>query len=150
MLSANATLIDSRTFYPLFAILDEREAPFFYPTALDTERLGSIPGQPDLTFNASLGYEKGGFSGRVSVIVQDNSFDELGSNETFDTFTGLLTRWDATASQKITPRWQVYANWNNITDAPPTSFLLDERFESDREFFGATFDLGIRYRFSVE
>ncbi|WKN45616.1 TonB-dependent receptor [Tunicatimonas pelagia] len=150
VLSANATLIDSRTFYPLFAILDEREAPFFYPTALDTERLGSIPGQPDLTFNASLGYEKGGFSGRVSVIVQDNSFDELGSNETFDTFTGLLTRWDATASQKITPRWQVYANWNNITDAPPTSFLLDERFESEREFFGATFDLGIRYRFSVE
>ncbi|TRX48578.1 TonB-dependent receptor [Fulvivirga sp. M361] len=146
--SANATFIKSETFYPVFDLGDETRQPdLFNPNPILTFREGSIPGQPDLTANLSLGYEKGGFSGRVSVLVQEDSFDELGSQELFDSFTGLLTRWDASVKQNVTDQLQVFANWNNITNSPPTSFQASGSNETFRELFGATVDLGVSYKF---
>lgn len=146
LFSANVTLLDSETFYPVFSREGTDGSPLFTPSFLNTERPGAIPGQPDLTANIALGYEKGGFSGRVSVILQDQSFDELGTQELKDTFTNFSTRWDATVKQDISKRFQVFLNWNNITNEPQRSFQADMDDETEREFFGATVDLGLRYK----
>jgi TonB-dependent receptor len=147
VISANLTLINSETFYPLFLRTGDSGAPFYYPSFVNTERTGSLPGQPRFTSNLSLGYEKGGFSGRISSIVQDDSFDELGNRPEEDSFDGLVIRWDATARQKITEKLQLYANFNNITNEPITAFFGIQDQISAQEFFGFTADIGIRYKF---
>ena len=147
VVSANFTLINSETFYPLFLRTGDSGAPFYYPSFENTERTGSLPGQPQFTSNFSLGYEKGGFSGRISTIVQDDSFDELGNRPEEDSFDGLVIRWDATARQKITKNLQIYTNFNNITNEPITAFFGIEDQISAQEFFGFTADLGVRYKF---
>lgn len=146
LFSANLTLLDSETFYPVFSREGTDGSPLFTPLFLNTERPGAIPGQPDLTANIALGYEKGGFSGRVSVILQDQSFDELGTQELKDTFTNFSARWDATLKQDISNKLQVFLNWNNITNEPQRSFQSNLDDETEREFFGATVDLGVRYK----
>ena len=94
----------------------------------------------------SFGYEKGGFSGRISMLAQDEVFDELGRRADEDEFTQLLIRYDASVSQKLPKGVQVYANFNNIGNRNDvTDFFI---FESSREDFGFTFDLGVRYIFS--
>ncbi|NER81023.1 MAG: TonB-dependent receptor [Leptolyngbya sp. SIO1D8] len=146
LFSANLTLLDSDTFYPVFSRQGTDGSPLFTPLFINTERPGAIPGQPDLTANIALGYEKGGFSGRVSVILQDQSFDELGTQELKDTFTNFSARWDATVKQDINDRFQVFLNWNNITNEPQRSFQSNLDDETEREFFGATVDLGLRVK----
>ena len=146
LFSANVTFLDSDTFYPVFSREGTSGSPLFTPLFINTERPGAIPGQPDLTANIAIGYEKGGFSGRVSVILQDQSFDELGTQELKDTFTNFSARWDATVKQDINKRFQVFLNWNNITNEPQRSFQADLDDETEREFFGATVDLGLRYK----
>ncbi|MFW5759709.1 MAG: TonB-dependent receptor [Cyclobacteriaceae bacterium] len=147
VISANLTIINSDTFYPLFLRTGDSGAPFFYPSFTNTERVGSLPGQPRFTSNLSFGYEKGGFSGRISTIVQDDSFDELGNRAEEDSFDGLVVRWDATARQNISPNLQLYANFNNITNEPITAFFGIQDQVSAQEFFGFTADIGIRYTF---
>jgi TonB-dependent receptor len=147
VLYANATFINSDTFYPVFRREGNSGPPFFNPFFNNTLRAGRLPGQPDLTANGSLGYERGGFSGRISMTLQNNSFDELGPNQFFDSFTDLLVRWDAAISQKIknVKGLKVYMNLNNFTNAPNVAFQFSEEFETNRELFGYTVDLGFIY-----
>ncbi|MBV6645578.1 MAG: TonB-dependent receptor [Cyclobacteriaceae bacterium] len=146
ILSANVTFIDSETSVLVFQRQGDSGPPNFDPDFSNTPRFIPVPGQPDITANLSFGYEKGGFSGRVSTIFQDNSLSALSLAEEFDGFDDLLIRWDATASQKIGEQLQVYANFNNFTNAPIKSFQ-DNGQETGREIFGYTVDLGVRYRF---
>ena len=148
--SANVTFIESSTLYPFFARRGDSGSPLFTPRFVDDFRPGRMPGQPDLTTNVSLGYEKGGFSGRLSMILQDDSFDQLGSRPQEDSFSDLLVRLDAVASYNINKQFQVFAHWNNITDAPIESFQFQESFLTAQEYFGFTADFGLRYKFGKE
>ena len=145
VLSANGTFLDTKTFYPLFENVGDSGSPFFNGQFEEAEREGSMPGQPDFVGNIAVGYEKGGFSGRFSVLLQDNVFDELGRRADGDEFTQFLLRYDASVSQKLPKGFQVYANFNNINNRNDVSnFFI---FESFREDFGFTFDIGLRYTF---
>ncbi len=148
--SVNMTLIESSTFYPFFERRGDTGTPLFTPFFADATRPGNMPGQPDLTANLSLGYEKGGFSGRVSMLVQDNSFTSLGLRPEFDNYSRLLVRWDAVVSQKVNNRLQLFANWNNFSNAPQESFQFRERYITNREYFGFTADIGLRYKIDSE
>lgn len=145
VLTANATFIETETFYPLFEDVGDTGTPFFNSQFINSEREGNIPGQPDFVTNASIGYEKGGFSGRFSVLAQDQVFNRLGRRADEDEFTQLLVRYDASVSQRLPKGFQVYANFNNIGNRNDVSdFFI---FESFREDFGFTFDIGLRYTF---
>lgn len=146
VLSANATFLQTETFYPLFEKVGDSGAPLFNGVFEESEREGNIPGQPDFVANVSLGYERGGFSGRFSLLMQDDTFDELGARADGDEFTQLLVRYDASVSQRLPKGFQVYANFNNINNRNDVSDFFV--FESFREDFGFTFDLGVRYRFN--
>ena len=78
--------------------------------------------------------------------MQDDTFDELGARADGDEFTQLLVRYDASVSQRLPKGFQVYANFNNINNRNDVSDFFV--FESFREDFGFTFDLGVRYRFN--
>lgn len=146
VLNMNGTFLETDTEYPVAADLGDTGDPFYNALSAVVPRDGRIPGQPSFVANFSLGYEKKGFSGRISLITQDDIFTDLGNREEFDNFSQFFTRIDATVSQKFKDNFQVYFNFNNITNQED----LEDQFnvESLRENYGFTMDLGLRYTFN--
>ncbi len=159
---ANLTLSKSRTYYPFFQIETVFVGPpnFFETTVLDTTRRGNIVGQADVLANINLGYELGGFSGRISMIYQGDALSPgnpgIGGSESGvgpipeqDFFDQANYRFDLAIKQRIDSkgRWTVLLNLNNLTNTPERSFLgIAERLR-DEEFYGMTADLGIVFKF---
>ena len=117
---------------------------------MDSSRTGRLIDQPNDILNATLGYDIGGFSVRLSFLLQDDvivgidaSYDEK------DIYTDAYYRWDLTALQKLP--WydglQVYLNINNITNEPDRHFRSVRNYLDYVEYYGMTADLGIRYEF---
>jgi hypothetical protein len=97
--------------------------------------------------NFSLGYDQGGFSGRISMLLQGESLSGVGSIPELDRFTGTYARWDLSLKQTITRGASIYFNANNFNDRPDEAFQVIEGFPTARELYGWTLDLGLRYRY---
>ncbi len=153
--SANATFIESTTFYPDVFFAQNPSRP------VNDVREGTLIGQPEQVYNVSFGYEKGGFSGRFSIIHQANTFGlgnpgdsgelggleaELSGDEQFDAFTGQTTRYDLSLSQNVTERLKIIFNANNISNQRETTFIRPGN-RSEGQIFGLTMDLGVMYKF---
>ncbi len=149
VINVNYSRISSETFYPFFQVIQNLTEPPFLPTIIDTVRVGRMPGQADYIFNLTLGYEKGGFTGRISMINQGKTLDpeSIGARAEIDGFTDSFTRWDISLQQKITSSVKIFLNLNNITNQSDDSFLGVERFPTTNQFFGWTADVGVRYKF---
>ena len=91
----------SQTEFPYSYIDGYEPTPPFRPRVVDTVRQERMPGQVDYVGNISLGYEKGGFSGRVSLIVQGPSLQTIGTRSELDGYNGSFARWDLILRQKI-------------------------------------------------
>ena len=147
LLNANYTYIFSETFFPFFEVGPRSTLPPFRPTIIDTVRAGRMPGQSDGLINVSIGYEKGGFSGRVSMLYQGISLETVGTREELDGFLDDFVRWDAAINQRISPDFTVFLNLNNFTNRAERAFLGSEAFSTYEEYFGWTVDIGVRYSF---
>ena len=106
--------------------------------------------QPNDILNATLGYDLGGFSARLSFLYQGNTLISVDSYQPeLDLYTDAYYRWDFTAYYKLP--WyeglQVYANVNNITDRPDRQFRSTMEKLSYVQYYGRTVDLGVRYQF---
>ncbi len=147
--SANLSLMKSTTYYPLLNVSYKNIStpPYIETIISNTERSGNMPGQADYIGNLAVGYEKGGFSGRVSVIFQGKSLAVIGQSAEFDGYTDASIRWDLTMQQKIFKNAALYVDVNNLTNIPDRSFLGNERFPTTIEYYGWTADLGIKYKF---
>jgi TonB-dependent receptor len=160
---ANVTILRSVTAVPEFRIettFDPITPPFFFTTTIDTFRSIPVPGQADLIGNLALGYEKRGFSGRISVQYQGRALSPgtpgigsdnsgVGFRRELDSYDDAFVRWDLALKQRINKRWTAVLNVNNITNTPEPSFLGSQRFLQEEAFFGYTIDLGIVYRFDL-
>jgi len=149
VLYANYSRITSETFYPFFRVETRLipTPPYVISTAIDTLRSGRVVGQADYIANFAVGYEKRGFSGRLSLIAQGGSLESLGGRSEFDAFADDFLRWDLTLQQKITSGFSTFLNINNITDYAEKAFLGIKAFPTSEEFFGWTADFGLRYKF---
>ncbi|NND07729.1 MAG: TonB-dependent receptor, partial [Saprospiraceae bacterium] len=159
--SANLTVSSSKTFYPLFNVETVFVGPpvFFETIVTDTLRGGPVVGQADLLSNITLGYERGGFSGRVSMIYQSDALSPgnpgIGSTQSgvgeipeTDFFDQGFFRFDLAIKQKLTKKgnWTLMFNLNNFTNTPERAFLgIADRLR-DEEFYGMTADLGIAFK----
>lgn len=144
ILNANYTYIDSETLIPLVSV---ERTPTLPPqtVVIDTVRTARIPGQPTHTGNVSIGYERGGFSGRVSLVVQDDITRTFGSTALLDDFDELTARWDLSVSQRLRSGLSVFFNLNNFT-APAEEAFQGAGFPTREVYYGWTGDLGVRYR----
>ncbi len=147
VLNANFSWIKSETFYPLLVVGPRSPVPPFQAQIIDSSRAGRMPGQSDFIANLSLGYEKGGFSGRISMVYQGNALQTVGSRSELDAFTDEYVRWDISAQYELFNNLHLIANFNNIINQPEQSFLGIERFSTRQEYFGWTADFGIKYKF---
>lgn len=150
VLNLNYTHITSETSYPFQTSKKLGTGPFAKLVFIDSTRTGNMPNQPDDILNATLGYDVGGFSARLSFVYQDNVL--VGINRTYkelDSFTDAYYRWDFTAYQKLP--WikglQMYLNINNLSNTPDRSYISELRKLSSVNYYGRTVDLGIRYEF---
>jgi outer membrane receptor protein involved in Fe transport len=149
IVGANVTLVRSETQIPFFEvkqIFDPNTPPFFFTEVTDTVRAGRVPGQANIIGNVQLGYEWKGFSGRVSMSYQDNSLNRVGERAELDAFTDRSVRWDVAAQQKVSRHWAVFLNLNNLSNQPEAAFIGRSNFSSEREFFGFTGEMGLRYK----
>ncbi|NOY57668.1 MAG: TonB-dependent receptor [Calditrichaeota bacterium] len=142
----NYSRIFSETFYPLLKV-ERGGPPFFRSVFIDTVRVGRLPGQADNLANLTLGYEKRGFSGRISMVYQGESLMTIGTREELDGFSDAFIRWDLAMQQKISHGFSLYFNLNNISNRSEGAFLGLQSYPTLQEFFGWTADLGVRYKF---
>ncbi len=147
IVSANATILDSETFYP-FIPEPQRLAtrPFTAFPVLDAFRTGRAPRQANLISNVSIGYERGGFSGRLSMVYQGDTFTALGTRPTLDAFQQGNTRFDLALKQKVNKLLKVYFNCNNMSNAAEISFLGEKGRRTAEDYYGFTADLGIQFQ----
>ncbi|MCX6170272.1 MAG: TonB-dependent receptor [Ignavibacteriales bacterium] len=143
---ANLSIMKSKTSFPYFAIGPRSPLPPFAPTIIDTVRDGTMPGQADYLGNFAIGYEKGGFSGRLSLVFQGKSLSFVGARAELDGFTDQLTRWDLALQQKVFSNISVFLNVNNLSNTPDRSFLGVLNYPTNEEFYGWTLDFGIKYK----
>ncbi|WP_428385173.1 TonB-dependent receptor [Nevskia ramosa] len=131
LVSANATFVDSQARLPF---RDEKV---------------SLPRQSDQVGNLALGYEKYGFSARISATYRSaylDSFEEL-DDPRFDRSAASNLQFDFTGSYQLTDYARVYVNLINLNDEPFYAYLGSKRYNSQYEEYGFTGELGIKLNF---
>jgi len=122
--------------------------PFYIPTVTysTVRQEVQLLDQPDWVANVSLGYDRGPFSGRVSVLYQEGNLTGYGSNDRTLSYFDTYVRWDAQASYRVVPALSLFAQLNNLTDRPDIALQSTGRFLSEEESYGRSFNVGLRFR----
>jgi TonB-dependent receptor len=122
--------------------------PFYLPTVTysTVRQEVQLLDQPDWVANVSLGYDRGPFSGRVSVLYQEGNLTGYGSNDRTLSYFDTYVRWDAQASYRVVPAVSLFAQLNNLTDRPDIALQSTGRFLSQQESYGRSVNVGLRFR----
>ncbi|MEM9895756.1 MAG: TonB-dependent receptor, partial [Bacteroidota bacterium] len=136
LLSTNTSFIRTSTFYQQRQRLENPTR--FVDSFIELPMIG----QTDFIFNLSLGYERGGFTGRISYIQQGRTVREVEARAEETRYDGGFNRVDLTFKQRISKNLRLYINMNNLTnqrdirEAGPFDTRIDE--------FGMTADFGVQ------
>ncbi len=148
IINANYTRTYGETVFPFLEIVTG-PPPFYRQEFIPSERVGPLPGQSDHIAKASLGYEIGGFSGRVSVVYQSTFLNDVGPTEELDSYFDDFTRFDATLTQRVFRNTTVFVHGSNITGLTERSLQGGRSiYIEDEEDYGSTLSLGVRYEFN--
>ena len=144
ILNFNYSKIFSNTTYPRSFVVNEQIStfPFIVVSVIDTFRTGAMPFQSEDIANLSVGYEKGPFSARVSILYQGRTLSNVGVRKELDGFTDDLTRIDYSFNYKINKKLGMFLNINNVTNQPDKSFRFESSFPTDIEYYGWTANTG--------
>jgi outer membrane receptor protein involved in Fe transport len=82
----------------------------------------SLPASAENTLNASLGYEKGPISLRVTAAYRDKYLDELGETRDEDRYVEDHIQYDLSARYRVTPQFQLFAEVINLGDEPYVAY----------------------------
>jgi TonB-dependent receptor len=147
IIAGNLAFMKSRTLYPRFQVTNQiiQQPPFLVVSVVDTVREAPMPGQADKMGNVTLGYERGGFSGRLSLVFQGRSLAIVGTRPETDGYTDPYYRWDLAVQQKIFSEISVYMNVNNITGVADMS--SNQRYLTSEQYYGWGAEVGVRYKF---
>ena len=149
VLNLNYTHIFSEAKYPLTRIENLAENPWDVPVwvNIDTFFTNKLINQPNNIFNAQIGYDFKGFSARVSMLFQSQTFKKPQFWPELTQFSDDYLRWDFSVKQKLP--WynlQVFLNINNITAAKDRYLVRGSRWDASIQEYGTTIDVGLRMR----
>ncbi len=149
VLNANYSHIWSKTNYPRSFVLREQIPvfPFLKTSVIDTFRTGKMLDQSDDIMNVSVGYDKGKFSARLSLLYQGKTLSQVGERPELDGYTADLVRLDLSVKYRLTKYLDFYFNWNNITDEPDESYQSQVKYLTAAEYYGWTMDAGLGLNF---
>ena len=112
-----------------------------------TARTVSLPGQAENVANLALSYEKGGFSGRISLNYAGAFIDEIRESSDSDRIYDERFQLDLSANQKITPNISVFAEMLNLTNAPLRYYNGVSSRPEQQEFYSWWGNLGVKMNF---
>jgi TonB-dependent receptor len=157
VLSYNFSFVRSETF-----VLSARTDTTYYtppgfpfPVPVYHFTLGEIrqklEGQPEFFGNFAVGYDIGGFSGRLSVFYQGDYYQSYSARRTSDPIVKQFSRWDLTLKQRLTDYLSIFFYLNNFTSVQEDNATANQRdsweaLRSSRRY-GLTADLGVRFEF---
>ena len=122
--------------------------PFYFPTVTyftETEEVQLLD-QPDWIANVALGYDRGPFSGRVSVLYQEGNLTGYGNSFRTVGYFDTYVRWDAQANYRLVPAVTLFGQLNNLTNRPDLALTSAGFYPGQNEFYGRSFNLGLRIR----
>ena len=158
IVNANIAFMDSKSQYPFYL----RTTVDLLPVAsgglssvtegVNTSRTTKVIGQPDITCNVGLGYQIGGFSGRISYYYQGFTFtDQVDlANVSRDVNIEPYSRVDVQLSQKIKSLKGLtfYLNISNLTNVHDTRiYTYHPKLIRSDEVYGSSASLGLRFKF---
>ncbi|MBK8946882.1 MAG: TonB-dependent receptor [Ignavibacteriae bacterium] len=146
VLNFNYTHIFSEASYPRSELKNEyNEMGELTSTIIDTFYSTRLLNQPNDIMNFSLGYDYKGFSGRISMLYQDNIFKRPDFWNQLRVHSDKYTRWDLSLKQTLP--WygiQLFFNLNNLTGTEDTDLNQKNSFPASIERYGMTGDIGLR------
>ena len=146
VLNINYTHITSETSYPFQTSIRSGGFPPRI-TFVDSSRAGRMPDQPNDILNLTLGYDIGGFSGRISVFHQAEYNEALIASGHSYTINKAFTRLDLALKQRITDNFSLFLNVNNLTNVEEGNFNYSGNYDIRRfnqsEKYGTTLGFGI-------
>lgn len=164
-LYANYTYLNSETTVPQFLIIRERDGRTV-DRVVEVQQFSrriQLPGQTNHVFNVALGYEGGGFSGRISYNYQDrnitsvNISSERGNprvpfNPSIferDTWFAPFGRLDLTASYRLpfATQFKLFLELMNITNQPEKTYLGEPSRVLEERYYGMWGNFGIGINF---
>ena len=153
LLNMNLTYMQSETRYPFYSFYKKYidEPPYVLNIGQHDSRINSVLGMPDMIANVALGYELGGFSGRISAYYQSATITEAqANNKSLDKDKDALMRLDLQLSQKFKKilGLTLLLNINNITNNPDRMILTYHPSKlTSEQVYGVSGDIGVRYKF---
>ena len=156
VLNYNFTIVRSATWAATSRVDNYVDSTFLFGRWIYTkgsknvlfEKKQKLEQQPEFFGNASLGYDIGGFSFRVSVFYQGSYNYTFSANQRSDVVQDSYTKWDVTLKQQITNKLSVQLNLNNITNSPDSRTVANRltgwMLQDVSNKYGMTADLGVR------
>ena len=154
VLNANYTMASSEVKYPR-TVIDgyfDWDLLEYVRNNIDSTYSEQLIDQPDEIINISIGYDYKGFSGRLSMLHNDNVFvaadfwPELRQN------TDTYRRWDLSLKQTLPVEGlEMFLNASNLTESNDVSRYRGISSKGDNlkleQYYGKTIDFGFRYKF---
>lgn len=109
----------------------------------------ALPAAAENTFNASLGYEKGPLSLRITAAYRDKYLDELGETREEDRYVEDFIQYDLSVRYRVTPQLQLFAEVVNLGDEPYVAYqnVAGRKRLLQYEEYSWTSKAGFRYSF---
>ncbi len=147
--SVNYTRIFSESWLRQYKTVSEfiPVAPYTKTTYYTGFRPGPLPTQPDQILNASIGYDIGGVTSRISVFHQGESLQGVGNLPETDTYVKPYTRFDFSLRYRLNDHLSFLVNGVNFTDTPDITSLQGTSKYSTFKTFGAMYGFGAEYIF---
>jgi hypothetical protein len=156
VLTYNFTIVRSETWAATSRVDAYRDSTFLFGRWVYTngsknvlfEKKQKLEQQPEFFGNASLGYDIGGFSARVSVFYQGSYNYTFSANQRSDVVQDSYTKWDVTLKQQIMKGLSVQLNLNNISNSQDGRTIADRitgwMLPDVSNKYGMTADFGVR------
>ncbi|WP_128330954.1 TonB-dependent receptor [Apibacter sp. HY039] len=106
-----------------------------------------LPGSAPHMVNASLSWENKRFSARVSLNYTSDYLDVLGSDDFNDSYYDQQMFVDANATFKVTPKFRIFIEANNLTNQPLRYYQGIKSRVQQLEYYKASYNFGVKYDF---
>jgi len=113
----------------------------------DARSLDELPGQAGDVGNFALSYEWGKFSSRLSFMYQDKYLITVGSADdgSEDEFRDSHLQMDFSASYKVIPQMDIFAEVVNISNEPKKEYIGKSTRPILLEYYGWWMRTGVRF-----
>ena len=108
-----------------------------------------LPSAAKNTYNAMIGYDKGGLELRLTAAYRDEYLDELGGDPEEDRYVKDHLQIDFSAKYRINEHFQVFGDLVNINDEPYLAFQKGPGGDRLLQFetYSYTAKFGLRYTY---